>query len=174
MLIFHTITAAIILQYDRQKKATVEVTNFESEVISICSCAKNQSKVGSVSWDKIIYRVSFCLCQFKHICLCLYDSILFYIYMSPYIGFIMKHVKFVEKKFMVLLLCLEFAKISPCYPQICSKILLSIKTITNCIYFRRRTSLQNYLLVLKITRCPSSFQFLFSILLSLIYMLLLF
>lgn len=72
MLIFHTITAAILLQYDQRKKAIVEVTNFESEVISICSCAKKESKVGLVSRDKIICRVSFSLCQFEHFCLCLH------------------------------------------------------------------------------------------------------
>lgn len=86
MLIFHTVTAAIILQYDQQKKATVEVTNFESEVISICNCAKKQSKVGSVSRGKIICRVSFSFCQFEHFCLHLYVAtwfnLILYIHVS--------------------------------------------------------------------------------------------
>lgn len=44
---------AIILQYDQEKKDTVEVTTFESEIISVSSSDKNQSRIESVSRDKL-------------------------------------------------------------------------------------------------------------------------
>lgn len=44
---------AIILQYDHQKKDTVEFTIFESEIISVSSSDNNQSRIESVLRDKI-------------------------------------------------------------------------------------------------------------------------
>jgi len=54
MISFHTTIVVIIMQYDQQKKDTVGVTTFESEIINVSSSAKNQPRIESVSRDNIL------------------------------------------------------------------------------------------------------------------------